>query len=130
MSHRPIDLDRLPPELRRVVEQQLAKLPPAAREKLLREGSPLIEKMLAKMQGGAGGPPPLPGARQAQAAAQRASHNVSTAAERVATVAHKIERIVPHGHYNGTIRPGDGVGGGRWAIVVLLVAVGAWMFWQ
>ena len=130
MSQRPLDLNSLPPELRRVVEQQLAKLPPAAREKLLREGSPLIEKMLAKLQGGSGGPPPLPGARKAQEALHRASQNVNTAAERVATAAHKIERILPHGHYNGTIRPGDGVGSGRWAIVFLLAAVGAWFLWQ
>ena len=68
MSQGPLDLNSLPPELRRVVEQQLAKLPPAAREKLLREGSPLVAKMLAKMQAQAGGPPPLPGGRKAQEA--------------------------------------------------------------
>ena len=58
MSQRPFDLSSLPPEMRRAVEQQLAKLPPQAREKLLREGSPLLEKMLTKLVGT--DPPPLP----------------------------------------------------------------------
>ena len=30
--------------------------------------------------------------------------------------------MMPRGHYNATIRPGDNIDGGRW-LVVLLVAV-------
>ena len=119
MSRRPLDLDSLPPELRRVVEQQLAKLPPAAREKLLREGSPLIEKMMAKVKAG-GGPPPQPGGRKAQEAVHNAAQGVSAAAERAERAAGRIERMIPRGHYNATIRPGDSGGVGGWVVGVIV----------
>ena len=130
MSQGPLDLNSLPPELRRVVEQQLAKLPPAAREKLLREGSPLVAKMLAKINAQGGGPPPLPGGRKTQEAVQRAANSVSNAAEKAGNAAHRIERMIPRGHYNATIRPGDAGSGGLWAIVLIAAAVFVALFWN
>jgi hypothetical protein len=131
MSKRPLDLDSLPPDLRRVVEQQLAKLPPAAREKLLREGSPLVEKMIAKFNAGQrGGPPPLPGGQRTQEAVQRAANSVSAAAERADRAALRLERMIPRGHYNATIRPGDGSGGGFWAIALVIAAVFVALAWR
>ena len=129
MVHRPIDLSTLPPELRRVVEQQLAKLPPAAREKLLREGSPIVERMLAKLQGSV--PPPLPAAAQAaQQPMQHAAGNAAAAAERAREAAHQLARMLPKGHYNATIRPGDGPGLGRWVSMLLVGAVLVAIFWR
>jgi len=130
MSKRPLDLDSLPPEVRRLVEQQLAKLPPAAREKLMREGSPLVEKMLAKINAGHGSPPPLPGGRKTQDAVQRAANSVSAAAERADRAAHRIERMIPRGHYNATIRPGDGGGSGMWVVAMIVALVFVALVWR
>jgi hypothetical protein len=130
-QHRPIDLSSLPPEVRRLVEQQLAKLPPQAREKLLREGSPIVEKMLAKLQ--AGGPPPMPGkasVRQGTAAARDAAAHAGTAAAHAKDVLRQAARLAPRGHYNETIRPGDNLGGGRWLLVVLVAALVAAYYWN
>ena len=126
MSQRPFDLSSLPPEMRRAVEQQLAKLPPQAREKLLREGSPLLEKMLTKLVGT--DPPPLPAnaARQARQAAQ----HVATAREHAAEARRLVTRIAPKGHYNATVRPGDSIGGGRLLMWVLAAAVLIATFWR
>lgn len=128
MSKRPIDLDSLPPDLRRVVEQQLAKLPPAAREKLLREGGAMVEKMLAKVQGGA--PPPLPGGQRTQEAVRSAANSVAASAERAGEAAHRVTRTVPKGHFNSTIRPGDAGGGSLWAIVLVAAAIGVAIYWN
>ena len=129
MSQRPFDLSSLPPEMRRAVEQQLAKLPPQAREKLLREGSPLLEKMLTKLVGT--DPPPLPAnaARQARQARQAAQH-VATAREHAAEARRLVTRIAPKGHYNATVRPGDSIGGGRLLMWVLAAAVLIATFWR
>ena len=130
MSHRPLDLSSLPPEIRRAVEQQLSKLPPQAREKLLREGSPLVEKMIARL-GAGGAPPPLPaGARAAQQKLQQAARGATAAAGRASEVAERFRRIAPKGHYNATIRPGDSFGGGRFLMVVIAVVVLVATFWR
>ena len=122
MSQRPFDLSSLPPEMRRAVEQQLAKLPPQAREKLLREGSPLLEKMLTKLVGT--DPPPLP------ANAAPAAQHVATAREHAAEARRLVTRIAPKGHYNATVRPGDSIGGGRLLMWVLAAAVLIATFWR
>lgn len=131
MSKRPIDLSSLPPDVRRLVEQQLAKLPPQAREKLLREGSPIIEKMLAKLQSG-GGPPPLPAAvaRAAQRVTSTGAHTASHSGPHVVRGPEKAPRATPRGHYNDTIRPGDGGGSGRWMALVLIAAVLVAFYWR
>src|SRR5215207_2831542 len=111
MTSRPLDLNSLPPDLRRVVEQQLSKLPPQAREKLLREGSPIVDRMIARLGGAV--PPPLPGTashRPSRESVQRATQNVQQTAERASDVAERLKRLVPKGHYNATVRPGDGAG--------------------
>ena len=130
MSQRPFDLSSLPPEMRRAVGQQLAKLPPQAREKLLREGSPLLEKMLTKLVGT--DPPPLPAnaARQARQAAGHAAQHVATAREHAAEARRLVTRIAPKGHYNATVRPGDSIGGGRLLMWVLAAAVLIATFWR
>ena len=129
MSHRPLDLSALPPEMRRAVEQQLAKLPPQARERLLREGSPLVEKMIAKMGGVA--PPPLPAAaRNARDAARHAAQEVHGSVERATDLARRHARIEPKGHYNATVRPGDTFGGGRFLMVVVALVALFWVFWR
>lgn len=120
----PIDLSRLPPDVRRIVEAQLAKLPPQAREKLLREGSPILDRIIAKVQGAV--PPPLPSAGQVRhTAATAAREAVAQGAENARAAAFQIERLRPQGHYNATIRPGDSPGAGRWLLVVFFAALAA-----
>ena len=129
MSQRPLDLSALPPEIRRAVEQQLAKLPPPARERLLREGAPMLEKMIAKMGGTV--PPPLPAAaRNARDAAHHAAQHAHGSVERATDVARRIARPEPKGHYNATIRPGDSFGGGRFLMVMVALVALAWVFWR
>ena len=127
-----IDLSTLPPELRHKVEQQLAKLPPGAREKLLREGGPMVRKLIGKLQEAGGGPPPLPGAGQ-----HGTSHYPPTAAatasavrEKATEAARQVARLLPKGHFNETIRPGDRPGSGRWLLIVLMTSVLIAAFWR
>ena len=127
MSPRPFDLSALPPEIRRAVEQQLSKLPPQARERLLREGAPMLEKMVATL---GGAPPPLPAAtRSARVAERSAAQHAHGSIERATDVARRHARPAPKGHYNATIRPGDSFGGGRFLMVMAALVALAWVFW-
>jgi hypothetical protein len=128
---RPLDLSSLPPDLRRAVEQQLAKLPPQAREKLLREGSPMLDRILQKVQGAV--PPPLPkvgaGQHVTTAVRQTVAESVEHAKQAASAAAHQVARMAPRGHFNATIRPGDKPGGGRLLLVLLVAALLAAAFW-
>ncbi|MBS0457827.1 MAG: hypothetical protein JSS44_10910 [Proteobacteria bacterium] len=50
---RALDLSAIPEPFRAQILKRLAKLPDAQREKLLREGSPVIERLLASLSAGA-----------------------------------------------------------------------------
>ena len=43
-----VDLSSVPEPMRSMLLNQLAKMPPTLREKLLQEGSPLLDRMIAK----------------------------------------------------------------------------------
>lgn len=111
-----IDLSSLPPTIRARVEQALARLPAEQRQLFEEQGSPLLQKLVARMSQTAGNhaaPPPLP-TREA----------VTTAAKHIVAT-----RIAPKGHYNQTIQPGDrGQGLVRLVVLALVIAV-AWTFW-
>ncbi len=121
-----LDLSALPPEMRQKVMQKLAQLPPDQREKLMQRGGQLVQ-----MLGGQGGsqPPPLPaGAKAAAGQAGQALQHAAKAAQQ-AMQQRATQRRAPSGHYNETIRPGDGLGGGRWVVMVLMFAVFAYFIW-
>lgn len=50
---RALDLSAIPEPIRAQILKRLAKLPDAQREKLLREGSPVVERLLASLSAGA-----------------------------------------------------------------------------
>jgi hypothetical protein len=119
-----IDLSGLPPEIRRKVEAGLARLSPEMRQHWEQQGSPLLAKLVAN----AGGklprttPPPIPKA----AAAPRTTGGMDLPAH---PPHHVNPRSAPRGHYNDTIRPGDGQSL-RWLPLIILVSVGLAVWYQ
>jgi hypothetical protein len=55
-----LDLANVPEPMRTAILKQLQKMPAPLREKLLREGSPILDRMIAKAREHAGGAAPLP----------------------------------------------------------------------
>ncbi len=117
-----LDLSKLPPEIRRKVEAGLARLSPEMRQHWEQQGSPLLAKLVANATAKAGGagPPPLPNAPKPS--------RPSSGMDLPAHAPHHVNpRSAPQGHYNDTIRPGDGQAL-RWlpVAVVLAILLAAW----
>lgn len=119
-----LDLSALPAEIRSRVEQAMQRLPPEQRMQLMQAGSPLLAKLLERAQSGAGqrtaagGPPPVPrtSAPSGMAPPVHAPHHLNP-------------RSAPRGHFNDTIRPGDGQGM-RWLPLAVVVAVLVTLWFQ
>ncbi|MFY2763558.1 hypothetical protein [Arenimonas sp. MALMAid1274] len=128
MSQNALDLSNLPEEIRGRVEMALMKLPPDQRQQFLKHGSPLLNRMINKIEQsagtrpgagqhtGRGGPPPLPSRIETPTRGETPSRPVT------------IARQAPSGHYNQTIQPGDRAGFGLlWVVLPVVVALG-WLW--
>ena len=111
-----IDFSALPEPMRSVLQNQLARLPPAMRDKLLQEGSPLLERMVAKArEHAAAGTAPLP-----QAAARAVADDDDAVSAKPARSDAATPRSIP------TVSPGDSSSNGKWLLafaIGLVVAV-------
>ena len=126
-----IDLSGLPPEIRRKVEAGLARLSPEMRQHWEQQGSPLLAKLVSGLAN-TSGPPPVPGMGERP--------KVSSSPGRPQTASrpggmdlpahpphHLNPRSTPRGHYNDTVRPGDGPGM-RWLPISVAIALAlAWL---
>ena len=109
-----LDLSKLPPEIRRKVEAGLARLPPEVRKQWEEQGSPLLAKLVSNAMAKAGGakPPPLPNAKAPAPPKRPGGMDLPDHPPH-----HTSPRSTPRGHYNDTVRPGDGPGL-RWLPVI------------
>jgi hypothetical protein len=116
---RPLDLSDLPDPVRATIQRQLDKLPPQLREKLLREGSPILEKAIAKAR------------EQARAATASAARFKSDAAVVKAVPKADIRYEQATRDRVPTVMPGDSDNHAMWLFVgaVALVAI-AWYVLQ
>lgn len=104
-SHKPgIDLASLPPAIRQQVEAGLAKLPPEARKQLLEQGSPMLEKAIARAK-------------------------AKTGSAGLSSPSFEAPHIQSRGHYNSTVMPGDRFSLRGWMLGAA-VASGAIYLWM
>lgn len=125
-----IDLSNLPPEVRRKVEAGLAKMSPELRRQWEQQGSPLLAKLVAGLANSAG-PPPLPKKGERNHASSTGHSQTASRPGGMDLPAHPPHHVnprsAPRGHYNDTIRPGDGAGM-RWFPITVAVALAlAWL---
>ena len=109
-----IDLASVPEPVRSMLLKQLDKMPAPMRERLLREGSPMLDRVIAKARAdAANGVPP--------ASAADASH---ASPDRIQTVRQSSGTHAPIRVQ--TVSPGDATNGGLWlvAFVVALAIAG------
>jgi len=107
-SHKPaIDLDSLPPVVRQQVEAGLAKLSPEARKQLLEEGSPMLERAIARAKAKAG-----------------------AAGVSMARATPPAVHLNSRGQYNNTVMPGDRFSLRSWMLVLATLAGAAYLFSQ
>ena len=111
-----IDLSSVPEPMRSMLLKQLDKMPVAMREKLLREGSPMLDRVIAKARQEAGATTAAP-----PSSAADASH---AGPDRVQTVRQGSGANAPIRIQ--TVSPGDRTSGGAWlvAFVVALAVAG------
>ena len=127
---RGVDLSGLPPEVRRKVEIGLAKLSPEMRQQWEQQGSPLLAKLVSGLAASASGksqPPPVP-KRAGERDRSTSSHSATPPRPGGMDLPphaphHTNPRSTPRGHYNDTIRPGDGRGFGSWPVWVFVAGV-------
>jgi len=123
---REFDLSGLPEPLRSVVGNQLAKMPAPLREKLLREGSPLLDRMIAKARERSrdGGTASLPSsAAESRPGRDVISGNDAASIARTASLKRVLEtKRLP------TVSPGDSVNQVGWLGVIgfALILALAW----
>lgn len=124
-----LDVASLPPELRRKVEAGLAKLSPEMRRQWETQGSPMLDRLVARLAGSLA-TPPAPGslAQRIKVAAQSAAEPRSgggpalSAREAAGSAPTPVQRTPPRGHYNETIAPGDRPGGLQRVLLGLVLA--------
>lgn len=109
-----IDLSSVPEPMRSMLLRQLDKMPTQMREQLLREGSPLLDRVIAKARERAGaGTAALPASAARTNAAQ--SDPVRGNVERIQTVRHGSGEVPTR---TQTVSPGDRANGGAWLVVI------------
>jgi len=99
-------LERVPAELRARLLESLAKLPPPMLEKLLEHGSPLMDKVLARLEQSL---PPAAGDPEVQALQPKPNSFVAGNA--------------PSGHYNKTVQRGDSLSLRTLVVAIIVVGV-------
>ncbi|MBS0213734.1 MAG: hypothetical protein JSR26_11235 [Proteobacteria bacterium] len=116
-----LDLSSLPEPVRATVMKQLARMPAPMREKLLREGSPFLNRLIAKLnQQTDDGTASLPAAA-AESKPGRGGDAASQA--RAATLSRILDtKPMP------TVSPGDSVNHTGWFAIIgaVLIAAVAW----
>ncbi len=121
-----IDLASVPEPMRSLLLKQLAHLPASMREQLLREGSPLLDRMIAKARERASSAPAaMPIAATASVADSVRDTPDRSGPDRVPTVRHSTGAAAPSRVQ--TVSPGDSANGGVWLIAcVIALAVAAY----
>jgi cobalamin biosynthesis Mg chelatase CobN len=116
-----IDLSSVPEPLRSMLLKQLAKMPTPLREQLLREGSPMLDRVIAKARRNAVSTHTISSTAAAADPNRASSHRIQP--DRIQTVRHG-SGAAPHRVQ--TVSPGDSASGGIWlvAFVIVLVVVG------
>jgi hypothetical protein len=111
-----VDLSRLPEPMRSLPLKQMEKMPVQMREKLLREGSPLLDRMLAKARE----------RQDADDAEPPSSDASSISPDRIRTVRQSSGSAAPLRVQ--TVSPGDVANGGTWLFVcVVVLAAAIWI---
>ena len=117
-----VDLSSVPEPMRTMLLKQLDKMPASMREQVLREGSPMLDRLVAKARERASvGTSALP-----QSAAE--SKPVRMGADRAGP-----DRITTVRNYSGssapgrvqTVSPGDSASHGLWLLVSAVALIGA-----
>ena len=118
-----IDLSSVPEPMRSMLLKQIARMPDAMREQVLREGSPLLDRLIAKARASAGATTAALPASAARSNAAQADP-VRGGADYVQTVRNSSGADAPTRVQ--TVSPGDRTSGGAWlfAFVVALAAAG------
>ena len=110
-----IDLASVPEPVRSMLLKQLDKMPAPMRERLLREGSPMLDRVIAKARADATNGAP-------SSAAAEASH---AGPDRIQTVRQSSGTHAPIRVQ--TVSPGDSTNGGMWLVAfVVALAAAAW----
>jgi hypothetical protein len=112
-----IDLSSVPEPMRSLLLKQLARFPAPMREQLLREGSPLLDRAIARARERAAA------TTAALPAASARSEPVRVGADRIQTVRHGSGAVPARIQ---TVSPGDRTSGGAWLFVfgIALIVAG------
>jgi hypothetical protein len=108
-----LDLSMLPEPARSLLRRQLEKMPVQMREQLLRQGSPLLDRVIARAREREGAPEEVLHATDAS----------SISPDRIQTVRHGSGSAAPLRVQ--TVSPGDAASGGTWLLVCAIVLAGA-----
>jgi hypothetical protein len=108
-----IDLSALPEPMRSMLVKQLEKMPAQMREQLLRDGSPALDRVIAKARD----------RESTMVAPLPATDASSISPDRIQTVRHGSGSAAPLRVQ--TVSPGDAAGGGTWLLVCVIVLTGA-----
>jgi hypothetical protein len=111
-----VDLSRIPEPMRSMLLKQMEKMPVQMREKLLREGSPLLDRVMAKAR-------ERQVAQDMEDAKPPASDASSISPARIRTVRQSSGSAAPLRVQ--TVSPGDVANGGTWLFVCVVVLAGA-----
>ena len=114
-----IDLSSVPEPVRSMLLKQLDKMPMQMREQLLREGSPLLDRVIAKARERAGA------TIAAMPASAATSDPVRGNVERIHTVRHGSGAVPER---TQTVSPGDRASGGTWLFAFLIALAAAGYF--
>jgi cobalamin biosynthesis Mg chelatase CobN len=111
----------VPEPMRSMLLKQLAKMPAPLREQLLREGSPMLDRVIAKARRNAVSTHTISSTAAAADPNRASPHRIQP--DRIQTVRHG-SGAAPHRVQ--TVSPGDSASGGIWlvAFVIVLVVVG------
>lgn len=114
-----VDLSKIPEPMRSMLLRQLEKMPSQLSEQVLREGSPLLDRVIAKARDREGAMvAPLPRVDAS-----------SISPDRIQTVRQSSGTSAP-GRVQ-TVSPGDAGRGGTWLFVSAVVLAGAiWFAWH
>jgi hypothetical protein len=111
-----IDLSKIPEPMRSMLLKQLEKMPVQMREQVLREGSPMLDRVIARAREREG----------AMVAPLPAANASSVSPDRIQTVRQSSGSAAPRRVQ--TVSPGDAGSGGTWLFVCVILLAGAVWF--